>query len=158
MKAQQVAGLEPTQGLAQVAKRIVAVRVAELYSFAPAALEPDGDVALHDMRIAAKRLRYVLELVGFCLDGVAVELAGRARELQTLIGEIHDYDVLLARLARVSSANSTGSDRLARRFREQREALFVQFTTQWAAIEASGLHDRLLAATNTSPNGVPISA
>jgi hypothetical protein len=66
--------------------------------------------------------------------------------------------VLLARLAPLSSANSTGTTRLARRFREQRDALFVQFTTQWAAIEASGLHDRLLAATNSSPNGVPMSA
>jgi len=158
MKAHKVAGLEPTQGLAQAAQRIVAVRVAELYSFAPAALEPHGYVALHDMRIAAKRLRYVLELVGFCLDDVAVELANRVRQLQTLIGEIHDYDVLLARLAPLSSANSTGTTRLARRFREQRDALFVQFTTQWAAIEASGLHDRLLAATNSSPNGVPMSA
>lgn len=158
MKAHEVTGLQPTQELAQAAQRIVAVRVAELYSFAPAALEPNGDAALHDMRIAAKRLRYVLELVGFCLDGVAEELAGRVRELQTLIGEIHDYDVLLARLARVSTANATGIGRLARRFREHRDELFAQFTMLWTAIEASGLHDRLVAATNGSPNGRPMGA
>jgi CHAD domain-containing protein len=158
MRAHRVDGLEPTMALAQAAQRIVAVRVAELYSFVPTALDQRDAKALHDMRIAAKRLRYVLELVGFCLGGAAEEAAGRARELQTLIGNIHDCDVLLARLERMDAKNAKGIARLTTRFREQREELFARFSALWREIEASGLRDRLVAATNSSPNGVRMGA
>jgi CHAD domain-containing protein len=158
MKAHRVEALEPTMALTQAAQRIVAVRVTELYSFVPCALDRRDPKALHDMRIAAKRLRYVLELVGFCLGASAEEAAARARELQTLIGNIHDCDVLLARLDRVPAANTKGIARLSARFRERREELFAQFTVLWSEIEASGLSDRLVAATNSSPNGVPMGA
>ena len=45
---------------------IVLVRVEELRSFAPRALDPEAAKIQHNMRIAAKRLRYVLEATGFC--------------------------------------------------------------------------------------------
>ena len=62
MKARKVKGLEPTATLADNAERIVHVRLDELCSFVPQALDPAEVTALHDMRIAAKRLRYILEL------------------------------------------------------------------------------------------------
>ncbi len=61
MKARKVKGLDPDGTLADNAQRIVAVRLAELRSFGPLAVDPEEVEALHDMRIAAKRLRYVLE-------------------------------------------------------------------------------------------------
>jgi CHAD domain-containing protein len=60
MKARNVKGLEPQGTLADNAERIVRVRLDELQSFIPEALDPDEVTALHDMRIAAKRLRYIL--------------------------------------------------------------------------------------------------
>ncbi|MEJ7715652.1 MAG: CHAD domain-containing protein [Thermoleophilaceae bacterium] len=44
------------------ARRIAAVRLAELCDLAPKALDPAKPRKLHDMRIAAKRLRYALEI------------------------------------------------------------------------------------------------
>ena len=64
MKARRVAGLDPEGTLADNAERIVLVRLDELCSFMPRAADPDEVVALHDMRIAAKRLRYILEVCG----------------------------------------------------------------------------------------------
>ncbi len=49
------------------AARIVRRRLDELRGFADEALAPDAGAAQHDMRIAAKRLRYVLEIVGPCI-------------------------------------------------------------------------------------------
>ena len=99
MKAQRVAGLEGEMPLSEAARRIVAVRAAELYAFVPEALGENASSAMHDMRIAAKRLRYLLELVGFCFGDVGEEARLRARELQDVLGEIHDCDVMLARIA-----------------------------------------------------------
>jgi len=98
MKARAVPDLDPEGRLLDNARRIAAVRQAELESFVPRALDPAETKALHDMRIAAKRLRYVLELFRPVLGDVAAATAKRARELQETLGEIHDCDDLLVRL------------------------------------------------------------
>ena len=93
MKARRVKGLEPDEALADNAERIVRVRLGELCAFMPAAADPAQVVALHDMRIAAKRLRYVLEIAEPALGPAARDGAKAARKLQELLGEIHDCDV-----------------------------------------------------------------
>jgi hypothetical protein len=74
------------------------VRLKELRSFAPVALERDRVEAQHDMRIAAKRLRYVLELTGFCFGRAGDVARRRARDLQDILGEMHDCDVMIPRV------------------------------------------------------------
>jgi len=99
VKARRVKGLKPAGALADNAQRIVLVRLDELRSFIPKALEPGQVEALHDMRIAAKRLRYVLEVTAEpCFGPYAASAVKRARELQDLLGEIHDCDVQLPRV------------------------------------------------------------
>jgi CHAD domain-containing protein len=144
--------------LAQAARRIVAVRTGEVFSLAPSALAGADATALHALRIAAKRLRYVLELVGFCLGDVAGEAETRMRELQTLIGDVHDCDVLLARLGQHEQAQSKGIRRLAARLSRRRRTLFEQVGVLWWTIETSALRERILAATDCSPNGTAVGA
>jgi hypothetical protein len=98
VKARKVKKLDPAAALDRNAARIIASRIEELRSFAPAALAPDATVAQHDMRIAAKRLRYVIEVTGFCFGEAAEAARRRARELQDLLGEIHDCDVMMPRV------------------------------------------------------------
>ena len=93
MKARSVKALHADMALADAAERIVRLRLAELYSFMPRALEPSEVKALHDLRIAAKRLRYVLEITAPFLGEYAPTAAKRARDIQDLVGEIHDCDV-----------------------------------------------------------------
>jgi hypothetical protein len=95
VKARKVKGLDPTGPLDDNARRIVATRLRELRSF-----DPQGDSrTLHDMRIAAKRLRYVLELTGPALGPAAAGGAREAKAIQTLLGELHDCDVMLELIA-----------------------------------------------------------
>ena len=97
MKARPVKKLDPSRSLGENAARIVKVRLDEMLAFAPRAL--DGKMkAQHDMRIAAKRLRYVLEVTGFCFGRPADTARRRARDLQDILGEIHDCDVMLPRV------------------------------------------------------------
>ncbi len=98
MKARKVKRLDPDGALAENARRIVEVRLDELRSFAPQALDPGEVEALHDMRIAAKRLRYVLELSEPAFGAVARDGAKSARKIQEILGEIHDCDVMLPRV------------------------------------------------------------
>jgi CHAD domain-containing protein len=92
MKARKVTGLDADGTLADNARRIVAVRLGELTSFADAARNPDAVTELHDMRIAAKRLRYILELTTPVFGSAAKSGAKQAKMLQDLLGEIHDCD------------------------------------------------------------------
>jgi CHAD domain-containing protein len=158
MKAQPIDGLDPDMQLAAAARRIVAVRTAELYAFLPEALDERAVPALHDMRIAAKRLRYVLELVGFSFGEVGDEAQGRARELQEVLGEIHDCDVMLDRIAATRDREPAGFDALAARYRAERSEQFARFCALWRTIEASRLRERLLAHTISSPMDEPVGA
>jgi CHAD domain len=98
MKARRVKGLDPAAPLGGELQRIVAVRTGELFGFMPAAADPAQVQALHDMRIAAKRLRYVLEIGAGLFGPYAATAMRRTRELQDLLGEIHDCDVTLPRV------------------------------------------------------------
>jgi hypothetical protein len=98
VKARRVKRLHPELALADAGERIVRVRLAELGGFMPRAADPSEVEALHDMRIAAKRLRYVLELLGPCFGPYARPAARHAKELQDVLGEIHDCDVQLPRV------------------------------------------------------------
>jgi hypothetical protein len=98
VKARRVKRLDPDGLLADNVQRIIAVRLEELCSFMPKAQDASQVRALHDMRIAAKRLRYLLEMFAPCFGPYAATAGRRAKELQDLLGEIHDCDVTLPRV------------------------------------------------------------
>jgi hypothetical protein len=100
MKARKVKGLDPDGTLSDNARRIIEVRAREVHAFSPAVLDPRNVEALHDMRIAAKRLRYVLELTSPVFGEAAEQAAKRAKRLQDLLGEIHDCDESVPRVKR----------------------------------------------------------
>ena len=100
MKARKVKGLDPDGPLRENVRKIIDVRAREVHSFSPAVLDPGNVDALHDMRIAAKRLRYVLELTTPVFGEPAARAAKRAKRLQDLLGEIHDCDETVPRVER----------------------------------------------------------
>jgi hypothetical protein len=93
VKARKVTGLEPAEPLADNAERIVRVRLDEMCGFMPQAADPSEVVALHDMRIASKRLRYILEITAPIFGDYASTAVRLTKDVQDLLGEIHDCDV-----------------------------------------------------------------
>jgi CHAD domain-containing protein len=100
MKARRVKGVDAAGPLRENLERIIRVRADELRSFVPLALDPREVEALHDMRIAAKRLRYILELTEPVFGEWAAAGAKKAKKLQDLLGEIHDCDEFVPRVER----------------------------------------------------------
>ena len=76
MKARRLRGLDAEMPLADAAERIVAVRLAELCGLADRAQDGAAVAELHDTRIAAKRLRYVLEITAPCFGPYAESIHG----------------------------------------------------------------------------------
>lgn len=130
MKARQVEGLDPEGSLRANARRIVATRLDEMRGFAARALDPAAASAQHEMRIAAKRLRYVLEVTESCFGEEAVAARKAAKELQGVLGDIHDCDVMLPRVEGIPS--------LATLLRARREQLFRDFHDLWQAEASRG--------------------
>lgn len=93
---------------------------------AMSAAKPAAD-QLHALRIAFKRLRYVLE-VHAALDLLAFGTELRlAREMQDVLGLIHDHDLLLARLDRGRGAFKGPWSRLRPRVARTRANLLRRF-------------------------------
>jgi len=130
MKARKVVGLDPVAPLKPNAARIVQTRLDELRSLAEPALAPHATEAQHDMRIAAKRLRYVLEIVGLCVGDEAEPARRAAKSLQSVLGDLHDCDLMLPRVEHIPS--------LAKALRERRERCFRSFVELWQAEASKG--------------------
>ena len=130
MKARKVEGLDRRAPLRPNAARIVETRLAELLVLAGPAQVPAASRAQHDLRIAAKRLRYVLEITGPCIGPEAEAARKAAKELQGLLGEIHDCDVMLP--------NAEGIESLQALLRTRRELLLRRFQELWAAESERG--------------------
>jgi CHAD domain-containing protein len=157
VRARKVKGLHADMRLDAAAERIVAVRLDELCAFMPKASDPAEVERLHDMRIAAKRLRYVLELTEPCFGPYARKAARRAKQLQDLIGEIHDCDVMLPRVAALQAQIAPGDpaapglEAIAARLRARREALFADFLALWRKLSREGFRARLEYAIGERP-------
>jgi CHAD domain-containing protein len=162
VKARRVRGLDPSGALIDNAERIIATRLDEVAGFAPRVFDPAEVRALHDMRIAAKRLRYALEVTGDLFGAYAHEARAKAKELQDLLGDIHDCDVLVPRVlglieelrdADVAAVVAGGEPRHAEdyrglellvvRTRARREQLFERFLRFWTDLERGGFRARL---------------
>lgn len=130
MKARAVEGLDSGAPLRHNASRIVRTRLDELRGFADEALAPDASVAQHDMRIAAKRLRYVLEIVGPCLGAEAKAARDAAKQLQSVLGDLHDCDLMLPKVEGIGFLAAILGDR--------RQHLFRDFVELWQAEASKG--------------------
>lgn len=130
MKARKVEGLDPAEPLRANAARVVRTRLEELRALADTALAPGATPAQHDMRIAAKRLRYVLEIVGPCIGEEAEAARAASKELQSVLGDLHDCDLMQSRVEGVES--------LVALLHTRRELLFRRFVELWQAEASKG--------------------
>ncbi len=77
----------------EVARGIIKARLKEVEKLSNGLYRPLKMKPLHRMRIAAKRLRYALELFEPCWGPGISAFARKVAALQTSLGELHDSDI-----------------------------------------------------------------
>lgn len=77
----------------QQAHSNISLRLEEFLSYESCVHRPEQIAELHAMRIAAKRLRYTLEIFAPLYEDELKEPLKAVREAQELLGDIHDCDV-----------------------------------------------------------------
>lgn len=120
-KARQISGLQADLPLRLAAARAVEVRTAELLENGTGVLDTEDIEAVHDMRVASRRLRAVLEIFAPCFPGVAHRAALRdVKALADALGERRDPDVAIAGLKAFADAaprsDRPGAEHLIERF------------------------------------------
>jgi CHAD domain-containing protein len=98
-KARDIPGLTADTPFAEAAARTVAVRTEELFDAADNVLDIDDIEAVHDMRVASRRLRAVLEIYEKCFPKkLHREVLRDVKGLADALGARRDPDVQLERL------------------------------------------------------------
>jgi CHAD domain-containing protein len=149
-KARDIPGLAADLPYAEAAARTVAVRADELFAPGRDVLDTEDIEQVHDMRVASRRLRAVLEIFAPCFDRDAYRPVLRdVKVLADALGARRDPDVqldALVRLAeRMGEPERRGIELMAAGLREEQAAGNETLAAALQEAEASDLHGRLLA-------------
>ena len=135
--------IEPDMTFAEAARRTVAVRARELWEHSEGVLDMTDIERVHDMRVATRRLRAVLEIFAPCFERDEHRVALRGvKALADALGARRDPDVQLEALA-----GQPGITAFVERLREEQRA--GNETLAAALRDADGLRgklDRLVSA------------
>ena len=108
-KAKSITGLNPSTSTGENARVIAQTRLDELYRRAEYIDEPYNIFELHDLRIAAKRLRYTLEIFADVLPEACEPLRKEVEQIQEGLGALHDSDAMIALLRLCLGGQDSGS-------------------------------------------------
>ncbi|MDR1884995.1 MAG: CHAD domain-containing protein [Synergistaceae bacterium] len=95
----------------QYATRVIGLQLDSVIQHSTSLLSRDAHEAHHRMRIEVKRLRYAMEIFRGVygdkdIDGSLDEYAAIVKQLQALLGDLHDADVWVARIPVLSEAET----------------------------------------------------
>jgi CHAD domain-containing protein len=130
--------------------RIVRVRAQELFDEAEGVLDTDDIERVHDMRVASRRLRAVLEIFAPCFPPAEyADVLEDVKRLADALGERRDPDVHIAAMqdfaAAVDPVQAPGIERLVEGLRARQATGNDVLEQALDAAEESDLEARLLA-------------
>ncbi len=121
---------------------ILGQKATPLLAFQATALPSETDDTLHRLRIAVKKFRYVLEIYNPLHNQRFDAAIQAAKDLQDLLGKIHDYAVLVGQIqtgkAYLQQRNRlrlvAGCDKVIQFFEERRESLCPLLEPSYSAV------------------------
>jgi CHAD domain-containing protein len=149
-KPRDIPDLHAADAFSTAAAKVVAVRAQELADHSRNVLDTSDIERLHDMRVATRRLRAVLEIFAPCFPKREhAEILSEVKALADALGERRDPDVHIAALdtfaAEVKPSSRAGVRLLAGRFRDEQAQANGGLAQALQRAEESDLHGRLRA-------------
>jgi CHAD domain-containing protein len=132
------------------AAKVVGVRAAEVFEHASGVLDTDAIERVHDMRVATRRLRAVLEIFAPCFPRkLHRQVLRDVKRLADALGERRDPDVQIAALERYAAeapaADRPGVESLLAALRERQAGANRRLGEALVTMEQGGLRSRLQA-------------
>jgi len=149
-KARDIPGLRADLSYREAAARTVAIRAQELFEQAEGVLDTSDIERVHDMRVASRRLRAVLEIFAPCFERTLHRgVLGDVRSLADALGERRDPDVHLSQLEEfadaVKATDRPGVEAFAQRVRAEQGAGNEALAATLGELEDTDLRGRLAA-------------
>ena len=149
-KARDIPGIAHDATFREAAASAVEVRAEEVFSFRDRALDRTDIEGVHDMRVATRRLRAVMEIFAVCFPAKQHKRALReVKNLADVLGERRDPDVMIDGLEgvarKLASADRAGIRHLEETLREQQAGANERLAELLDQIERDRLRERLLA-------------
>ena len=160
-KARDIPGLHAELSYREAAARTVATRADELFDYAAGVLDTSDIERVHDMRVASRRLRAVLEIYEPCFPRKLLRsVLADVKALADALGERRDPDVQLSQLdefaSAVKPADRPGVEIYAERVRSEQGAGNEVLSAALTRIQETDLRGRLGAlAASASPEHDP---
>jgi CHAD domain-containing protein len=148
---------------ATVSQEIIRDRLKEFEKRSDGLFKPLDVNALHELRIAAKRLRYAIELLAPCFPRSISTHAKRAARLQAALGDLHDCDSWIVHLGDeiIPARKEKASEQVAaltwllNYFAKLRTKHLHRAFARWKEWETHDTSDKLRAAINNQKPAPP---
>ena len=148
------------RGIPPIAADHLGTVIADLLSYEPWVQFPEAVAEHHAMRIAAKKLRYTMELYAPLYRLGLRKHTRRIAKLQQILGDLHDCDVWIDNVTRIvlrersrerkpvdlqrpSPETVTGFTMFQHDREKERKAVYRQFVRYWSLLRQSGFFDEL---------------
>ena len=154
-KARKVPGLAAATRFGDAAAASVEVRAAEVFGHMDGVLDTGDIERVHDMRVATRRLRAVLEVFARCFPKQEHKrLLREVKDLADALGERRDPDVALASLERFAAElgdeERPGVEGLADDFRAEQRKGNELLATALERVREARLEERLAELAGTA--------
>jgi CHAD domain-containing protein len=125
------------EGLYGIGEKKVTSRLQDVFKFEPYVYRSGNVAELHQLRIAAKHLRYTLECLRPLYGKETNRFISAAKKIQSVLGRLHDFDVWMQTLPKAVPAEKRDDEVeqalsfFARRCARLRSAAYESFLTTW---------------------------
>ena len=149
-KARDIPSIEHDATFREAAASAIEVRADEVFSFRDRALDTSDIEGVHDMRVATRRLRAVMEIFAVCFPREQHRRALKeVKELADTLGERRDPDVMIDGLEAVAKslapADRSGIRQLERALRAEQAEANERLAAMLDRIDRYRLRERLVA-------------
>jgi hypothetical protein len=109
VKAEKITNLDAQAPTGQNARIIARKRLDEMFGWEASVDNAYAVSDLHNLRIAAKRLRYTLEIFAETFSDESAAIIKEVEQIQEELGALHDNDVMIALLRLCLGGQDSGS-------------------------------------------------